>query len=348
MSDSDDASSPDDDPEPKRRRVEVDDDPNQQLEAMLAANNSAAFGGAPGGIGVGVGMSGFTGVLGGPGGMPPPGGGTFASRAQGGFSGGGLSGGGGFSNFGDGGAQAAPKIETTRMDFTKLVREQPTSFVSVQKELVEHLMTPEHRKLLTEETGATVEWVPEEAKVALGGSAEQVKRAQRLLARVMMHCRWGYSEEKVRRLLKPRKIESVLVRLSPMNTLRPAEKTLSPGSTIMTVGKDRANDVVVPDALISRQHCVLELDEDRGAVYILDTSTNGTFLNNVRLPSKTVGKVLLSHGDEMLLKDPAGGDREFGYMVNLNVINAQAEVPLVAPRRLLTPEEATSTYREPM
>merc|ERR1712187_869318 len=109
-----------------------------------------------------------------------------------------------------------------------------------------------------------------------------------------------------------------ICRLSPMNTLRPAQKMLNASQPIMSIGKDKQNDVVIPDPIISRQHCVLELDPERGAVYALDCSTNGTFLNGVRLPSKQLGKVLISHGDDLTFKDPASGDQEFGYVVNLN------------------------------
>lgn len=239
-----------------------------------------------------------------------------------------------------------PRVQTTAMDFSKLSRDVDPTVVEVQRELVEYLMTTEHRKLLMEETGANVEWAPGEAKVLLTGSAEQVKKAQRLLARVMMHCRWGYSEAKVRRLLKPRGVESVKLRLSPMNTLRPFQKSLSSSAPVLTIGKEKTNDAVINDALISRQHCLLELDEDRGAVYILDCSTNGTFLNGTRLPSKTVGKVMLSHGDEVLLKDPGGGDQEFGYIVNIEELHVREEVKLEAPRRLLTADEMSSIGRD--
>merc|ERR1712194_287448 len=175
--------------------------------------------------------------------------------------------------------------------------------------------------------------------VVLMGSAEQSKRAQRLLAKVMMHCRWGCNQDKVQRLLKPRRTASVLCRLSPMNTLRAAEKTLQGSDTTLAIGKDKSCKVVIADALISRQHTVIELDEERGAVYVIDCSTNGTFLNGVRLPAKEAGKVLLSHGDELLLKDPATGEQEFGYIVNLTELWVKEDVRLEAPRRILSPEE---------
>merc|ERR1712032_276779 len=103
------------------------------------------------------------------------------------------------------------------MDFSRLSREMPSRVVPVPKELVAHLMTTEHRQMLSEETGADVEWAPEVAQVKVRGSAEQVKKATRLLQRVLMHCHWGRSESKVKRLLKPRIVESAICRLSPMN-----------------------------------------------------------------------------------------------------------------------------------
>merc|ERR1719359_825861 len=231
-----------------------------------------------------------------------------------------------------------PRVQTTPMDFSRLTANTPSRSVPVPKELSQHLMTPEHRAILTEESGADVEWAPEENQVHLRGSAEQLKKAQRLLTRVTTHCHWGRSEAKVKRILRPPQAESVVVRLSPMNTLRPAEKMLSMGHTL-SIGKDKANDTVIPDAIVSRQHCVLELDAERGSVYILDCSTNGTFLNGRRLPGKSAGKVLLSHGDELLLKDPGSGDQEYGYIVNINELHVREAVKLEAPRRLLTQDE---------
>merc|ERR1711948_159330 len=110
-----------------------------------------------------------------------------------------------------------------------------------------------------------------------------------------------------------------------MNTLRSFEKTLNLSSPIVSIGKEKTNDLVINDPIISRVHVVLELDPDRGAVYAIDCSTNGTFLNGIRLPSKQLGKVLISHGDDLTFKDPASGDQEFGYVVNLNDLHVKAD-----------------------
>merc|ERR1712048_31292 len=214
---------------------------------------------------------------------------------------------------------------------------QESSTVPVHKKLIEPLMTSENRQILGAESGANVDWAPDDGNVIIAGSAEQVKRAKRLLARVLMHTRWGISDSKITRLLKPRAVESVLCRLSPMDTLRPVSKVLSGSHPMICIGSAKTNHVVVADALVSRQHCVLELDPDKGAVYILNCSTNGTFLNGVRLPSKESGKVILSHGDELLLKDPQNGEQEFGYIVNIEELHVKEEVKLQAlePNRYL-------------
>jgi len=238
------------------------------------------------------------------------------------------------------------KPATTPMDFSKLGANLPSQEFPVPRDMVEYLMTPEHRQILLEETGCDVDWAPDESKVQLKGSAEQIRKAQRLLQRVLMHCNWGRSESKVRRLLKPKIMESAVVRLSPMNTLPPGQKSLSQTQPMISIGKDKTNDIVIPAAMVSRQHCVLELDIDRGAIYVIDCSTNGTFLNGLRLPPKTTGKVLVSHGDELLLQDPANGDQEFGYVVNIQELNVREQVKLQAPRRLLSTEESATMGRD--
>jgi len=239
-----------------------------------------------------------------------------------------------------------PKVETTPMDFSRLTRDLPSHTFAVPQVLVEHLMTPQIRELITEETGAEVEWAPRDAQVVLRGSSEQLRVASRVLSRVKTHCHWGSSEDKVRRLVKPWFVEKGLCRLSPMNTLRPVEKLLYNSQPSLSIGKDSKNDVVISDPLVSRHHCIIELDADRGAIYVTDRSTNGTFLNGIRLPSKKLGKVLLSHGDELLLKDPAGGEQEFGYIVNLQELQVRHPIKLDAPQRLLTAEEMAPVGRD--
>lgn len=249
------------------------------------------------------------------------------------------------------GGSAAPPLDpnkpaTTPMDFSRLGSNLLSESVKVPVDIVEYVMTPENRQILLEETGADAEWAPDESKVHLRGSAEQIKKASRLLQRVLMHCNWGKSEAKVRRLLKPRMIESAALRLSPMNTLPSGSKTLSLGQPQFSIGKISGNDLVIPAQILSRQHCVLELDPERGAIYAIDCSTNGTFLNGLRLPPKTSGKVLVSHGDELLLCDPATGEQEFGYIISIQELHVKEQMALKAPRRILDANETGTRGRD--
>jgi len=217
------------------------------------------------------------------------------------------------------------------------------------KVLVSILFTPANSKLLCEESGATVEWDPEKAKVLLSGSAEQLGRAQRLLNRIMIQSQWGLHADKVRQCLKPRRLKSVLCRLSPMEPSLPAaDKTLNALHPRINLGKGPENHLILPNPhrVVSRQHCIIEFDEIRGGVYVHDCSANGTWLNSRPLPTQAVGKVMLSHGDELLFRDPKEAKHEFGYMVNLEAIVVEAEQNLEAPRRLHNADEINFHTRE--
>merc|ERR1712151_641535 len=153
-------------------------------------------------------------------------------------------------------------------------------------------MTVDNAKLLTEVSGAEVEWMPEQSGVKLQGSAEQIKQAARLIAKVELHCQWGAKEDKIKRILKKRPCQSLLPRLSPvsLNNIQPVEKRFGAGqSTRLSIGKDKKCDVIVEDTAVSRQHCELSFHADKGAVYVQDHSTNGTFLNG-KLLSKKMGQ----------------------------------------------------------
>lgn len=248
--------------------------------------------------------------------------------------------------------EAASKIETTPMDFSSLGSlgkdATPEVVVPVPKKFAGSLMTPEFKRVIESQSGAEVEWALEAKggpQAMLRGSTEQVRLASKLLARVKTHCAWGCTQDKVRRLLKPTVVEKARCRLSPMDTLTSCEKLLSAGSKL-TVGKGKECDAVISDAVISRLHCFLELSASKGSIYIADCSTNGTFLNGVRLPSRKLGKVLVSHGDEITFKDPSYGQAEFGYIVNITEIQVKPEVKLAAPRRIVDSHEASMVGRD--
>lgn len=66
---------------------------------------------------------------------------------------------------------------------------------------------------------------------------------------------------------------------------------------IYTIGRDPACDIVYGDITISRQHAVLRV-YNTGKMEIIDTSNNGTYINNIRI-SKNVA-VPLRRKDKVL------------------------------------------------
>ncbi len=63
--------------------------------------------------------------------------------------------------------------------------------------------------------------------------------------------------------------------------------------TILTIGRDQSNDLVVPDWVVSRQHCVIKSDPD--GLWLEDlNSHNGTFVNDVPVTRRQ-----LCHGDRI-------------------------------------------------
>ncbi len=66
----------------------------------------------------------------------------------------------------------------------------------------------------------------------------------------------------------------------------------------MTIGRDKQNDFVVDDRMVSRFH--LEIQQIRGSYYVQDRdSSNGTYINGKRIAS---GKYIkLNKGDSLRL-----------------------------------------------
>jgi len=80
-------------------------------------------------------------------------------------------------------------------------------------------------------------------------------------------------------------------RISHGHTVLPDNR---PMGQVLTIGRTRANDVVLDDPLVSRQHATLELG--RPAVLRDLNSFNGTFVNGQRLQ----GSIQLNPGDEVI------------------------------------------------
>lgn len=212
-----------------------------------------------------------------------------------------------------------PKVSTSRMDFTKLSTTLDTQLdtFKVPAEMISYVCTAKNKRLLFESTGVEVEY--NGCNIAVSGSKTQRIKAQQMLKRVVSHCQWGISEDKVMRLLDASlKVTWALCRLSPMSNLPKFERNLAEGQLRISIGKDPSMDLIITSTHVSRQHCVIELDMKKRGIYVIDCSTNGTYLNGKRLPGKSTGKVLLSHGDEIVLKNPKE-DSEFGYIVNFEM-----------------------------
>lgn len=217
---------------------------------------------------------------------------------------------------------------TEGMDFSNLEAGRVSRFLSIPSKLVPSFMTEITRRLLCDASGGCiVTWEPSSSKVCVSGTSAQVDRAEKHIKRALTHCKWGASEQKIHGLLRQRECSSARVRLSPMvTTLKQVDVTLSSLRPQLTMGSGAGNDLTLKGPLISRAHAVLEFIPNKGAVYICDLSTNGTFLNGVPLPAKSSGKVsgkvVLWHGDELLFPEPGKQvkELEYGYMVNLEVV----------------------------
>ena len=55
-----------------------------------------------------------------------------------------------------------------------------------------------------------------------------------------------------------------------MSELPSFEKRLTCASPTISIGKDSSNDIFIKDNLVSRQHCILELDAERGGIFVID------------------------------------------------------------------------------
>ena len=190
--------------------------------------------------------------------------------------------------------------------------------VQVPKQQLKHFMTPKTRQLLLQSTGISeLDWDAEVSQAKISGTASQVEKAEQILRRAITHCNWGISEAKVQGLLSQQTCVAAKLLLSPtVPSLRQSSFQLSAGTPRLTLGSHTSNDIVLKGQLISRTHAQLELDVEKGTLYILDLSTNGTFLNGVRLPKS--GKVAIFHGDELVFPEPGAGNiGEFGFIVNL-------------------------------
>jgi len=112
--------------------------------------------------------------------------------------------------------------------------------------------------------------------------------------------------------------KAIALRLEPLKAGLPEfERVLGESRQSVTIGSQRGvSDVVVRDETVSKRHTVLALVAINGelALGIVDHSTNGTFVNGQRLPSKTK-RFRMRNGDTLQIKDPSV-DEGFGWKVD--------------------------------
>lgn len=161
----------------------------------------------------------------------------------------------------------------------------------------------------------------------------KLTKAMSILRRVAYHCQWGVTVPKIAALLaeRPAKpVNTVVVRLAATTSrLQSFEKRLTPKSPKLRIGTDAGACQLVALGIpgISRKHCTLSFEPEKGACYVQDMSRNGTYLNGKRLPrppfkNKQDARARVLHGDELMFRLRAAEEsEELGYVVNLLELN---------------------------
>lgn len=112
--------------------------------------------------------------------------------------------------------------------------------------------------------------------------------------------------------------KAIALRMEPLKASMPSfERVLSETKQSIVIGSQRGVvDVLVSDEVVSKKHTTIALVGIKGelALSIVDTSTNGTYVNGEKLHTKHK-KYRLRNGDKLQLMDPSV-DEEFGWKVD--------------------------------
>jgi len=201
--------------------------------------------------------------------------------------------------------------------------------LKMPSKLTENLLHPDNEAQLLARTGLQAAMLNGEGHVVLrADSAKSLQKAMGQLRRVAYHCQWGCSKEKVAALLqeKPtRPVHTMVCRLAATSSrLQSFELRLNSQTPKLRIGSDRASCQMVAHGCpgVSRKHCTLTFEPEKGAVYVQDLSTNGTYFNGKRLPRPPYknpqdARVRVFHGDELFFKLREKDAEELGYIINL-------------------------------
>ena len=98
-----------------------------------------------------------------------------------------------------------------------------------------------------------------------------------------------------------------------VNPTSPSRREVVLSRTLLAIGRDPSNDVVLPDAMVSRRHAVIEY---RGSQYFLRdcNSSNGSLINGDRISERglrdgdlvAIGTARLLFRDDPVIEDAAG------------------------------------------
>eukprot|EP00933_Yihiella_yeosuensis_P023566 TRINITY_DN18354_c0_g2_i4.p1 TRINITY_DN18354_c0_g2~~TRINITY_DN18354_c0_g2_i4.p1 ORF type:complete len:632 (-),score=175.09 TRINITY_DN18354_c0_g2_i4:192-2087(-) len=201
--------------------------------------------------------------------------------------------------------------------------------LKMQSRLAESLLDPSNEPKLLAKTGLLSAHLNEEKHVVLRApSRKALQKALGQLKRVAYHCQWGCSVTKVNALLSERPakpINTMVLRLAATSSrLLSHEERLTLKNRKLRIGSQAGECQLVVEGIqgVSRKHCTVTLEPEKGACYVQDLSTNGTYLNGKRLPrppykNPSDARLRLFHGDELLFKTRSEDGEELGFVVNL-------------------------------
>lgn len=194
--------------------------------------------------------------------------------------------------------------------------------------LHESLLHPENVPKLLQRTGLASACLNEDGLVVLTAMTRKgLTKALGQLRRIAYHCQWGCSKAKVASLLsdKANPVHTMVVRLAATTSrLQSFEARLTHKVRKLRIGTQagacQLNIEGIPG--LSRKHCTITLEPEKGSCYVQDLSTNGTYLNGKRLPRPPYknpqdARVRLFHGDELFFRLRSEDNEELGYVVNL-------------------------------